>query len=578
MLVEVKKWLNAHDFCGESRTIKRLDEAGPLKDDPALFSDERIVNWCEGNDASSALLWITGSKGSGKSILVSAISARLARGRHFDKICAFSFSRRIRDSSVENPKEGLRFLAFDRALQNPLVLERLAQLARSGLTLQGASIVELWNTLFVDEIFQLEPKLFVFINGFERLRGETRDIFLPLLASLPSKRPTIRVIINGNYGSETDNYLRSTSAVKINLDSESDYTQALIRRIIDSQLPPGLNSVEPYFATLQDVSNKSDFRLTHVKILLKAVAIFKPPDVTSAVSKVNEFSKISITELNTRVEERLLSGAGKQTQAAYRLFRKSAALALDRGNVPASIMPFYDLYAKFYSQPTATIIRTATMTRRCTIQWPSLLTNSLVDAKTAHRLFSWLQGFCLRGIVPWDLTADEFRFVRSFFRFTRPLRNGFVLLKRTRYNKLRHWGLFISDLSQEEVETAFQNIKDGLESESRVLGQVHELRRMDGGVNYYEPRDVVYSDLVELKKADGFMLYRGKTIRLDNEISKLGKSAIIPGLLILGHEFIHDHPKYSLWGANCQHFFRALFDDIRIPDKANQIELEGIPA
>ena len=528
MLIDVKKWLHAHDFCGESRTIKRLDEAGPLKDDPALFTDQRVLNWCDGCDASNALLWITGSKGSGKSILVSAISARLSR-QSPDKICSFSFSRRIRDSSVELPREALRFLAFDRAIQNPVVLERLADLAQSEVNLAGAGVQEIWNTVFVNEIFRLEPKLFLFVNGFERLKQShqlDQDKFLPLLASLPSLRPTIRVIINGNYDPDTKRELESTFAVTINLDHEIEYTHALTRRIIDFQLPPRLKTeVSPYLKILHDVARTSTNRLTDVKMLLKAVAISDPLDIPSAVSTLREFRELGLIPLNRRVEDILLSRVSENTAWAYTLFRRSAALALDRGNVPSTFSSSYQYVAHFYDQPIPIIIRTATMSRRCTIQWARLLNRSTFDSKIAQQLFSWLQGFCLRGITPWDLNSEEFKFVRCIWKFTQPLRNGFVLLKRSKSNIVRHWGLLISELSRDELATIYRNIESSREADPRPLGQIHELRLIKGKV-VYKHRDVSRAELIKMKRENAYVYYRGETAYQDPEILALGRPYI----------------------------------------------------
>ncbi|KAK1244024.1 hypothetical protein MKX08_002162 [Trichoderma sp. CBMAI-0020] len=148
-----------------------------------LINQPQFLSWKVGD--SGGIFWLTGRPATGKSILSSHVIDHL---NNMPVSCSYFF---FKHSTANKSTLGdcFRSLAFQMALQDSLVKEKLIELEHEGLSWDKADDTTIWTKLFVDRIFKLSftKQHFWVIDGLDECANFNSLFTKKLLAKLPPK-------------------------------------------------------------------------------------------------------------------------------------------------------------------------------------------------------------------------------------------------------------------------------------------------------------------------------------------------------------------------------------------------------
>lgn len=148
-----------------------------------LINKPQFLSWKAGD--SAGIFWLTGRPATGKSILSSHVINHL---NNMPVSCSYFF---FKHSTANKSTLGdcFRSLAFQMAIQDSLVKEKLIELEHEGLAWDKADDTTIWTKLFVDRIFKLSftKHHFWVIDGLDECANFSSLFTKKLLAKLPSK-------------------------------------------------------------------------------------------------------------------------------------------------------------------------------------------------------------------------------------------------------------------------------------------------------------------------------------------------------------------------------------------------------
>ncbi|KAM0450829.1 hypothetical protein ACHAPV_004140 [Trichoderma viride] len=148
-----------------------------------LINKPQFLSWEAGD--SAGIFWLTGRPATGKSILSSHVIDHL---NSMPVSCSYFF---FKHSTANKSTLGdcFRSLAFQMALQDSLVKEKLTELEHEGLAWDKADDTTIWTKLFVDRIFKLSftKQHFWVIDGLDECANFNSLFTKKLLAKLPPK-------------------------------------------------------------------------------------------------------------------------------------------------------------------------------------------------------------------------------------------------------------------------------------------------------------------------------------------------------------------------------------------------------
>ncbi|UKZ70694.1 uncharacterized protein TrAtP1_011666 [Trichoderma atroviride] len=146
-----------------------------------LINKPQFISWKEGD--APTILWLTGKPATGKSILSGHVVDHLS---NLPAYCSyFFFKHSTSDKSALS--DCFRSLAFQMAIQDSLVKEKLMELEHEGLAWDTASDSVIWAKLFVDGIFNLSftRRHFWVIDALDECENFNSLFTKKLLAKLP---------------------------------------------------------------------------------------------------------------------------------------------------------------------------------------------------------------------------------------------------------------------------------------------------------------------------------------------------------------------------------------------------------
>lgn len=148
-----------------------------------LINKPQFLSWEAGD--SAGIFWLTGRPATGKSILSSHVIDHL---NSMPVSCSYFF---FKHSTANKSTLGdcFRSLAFQMALQDSLVKEKLTELEHEGLAWDKADDTTIWTKLFVDRIFKLSftKQHFWVIDGLDECANFNSLFTKKLLTKLPPK-------------------------------------------------------------------------------------------------------------------------------------------------------------------------------------------------------------------------------------------------------------------------------------------------------------------------------------------------------------------------------------------------------
>lgn len=146
-----------------------------------LTNKPQFLSWKAGN--SAGIFWLTGRPATGKSILSSHVIDHL---NNMPVYCSYFF---FKHSTANKSTLGdcFRSLAFQMAIQDSLVKEKLIELEHEGLAWEKADDTTIWTKLFVDRIFKLSftKQHFWVIDGLDECANFNSLFTKKLLTKLP---------------------------------------------------------------------------------------------------------------------------------------------------------------------------------------------------------------------------------------------------------------------------------------------------------------------------------------------------------------------------------------------------------
>jgi WD40 repeat protein len=145
-----------------------------------ILSDSAFIHWMQ-SPISSQTLWISGSPGSGKSIL-SSFLINYFRDRGIN--CNFYFFR-FGDRAQRSAGSFLRSLAFQIAQKSPAYKQRLEELYDTGACLEKNDVKSLWQKLFLSAWGRLEANrpIYIVVDGLDE--SDSPQTLLTLFSSIP---------------------------------------------------------------------------------------------------------------------------------------------------------------------------------------------------------------------------------------------------------------------------------------------------------------------------------------------------------------------------------------------------------
>jgi hypothetical protein len=465
-----------------------------------------------GVDEYTSLLWVTGAGGSGKSRLLSLIGTDLEMTGKAAKLCAISIPRFAETTSIKTPWQALRFFAYERAVRNAAVFDRLLGLAKSGLVLDALSFSSIWQLLFMDEIFRIEPELYVVFNGYDRFEPTARTEFLYLLSNVSLRYPLIRVLISGVFDVDTDRHLRARSAAVVNLDQEIAHTHAIARQMVLNTLR--LDSDSEIFEIIEHVATHLDQRLFHVKVLILALQELDGKGTESSRQEaLKTLQRLSISDLYEMVEGHLITRADSFTKDAFLTFKNLTFHRQLRLGLDGLVTTITNKYASVYAVPVETILHRTLKESRCRLAWTTMLHES--NGTTAKLLYSWLHAIRKHDILRFQ--PD----VRTVWRFSRPVKSSWLIFSR-QTEAVAHWGVIVSDFNRSQLQHQLSQAthKSTKHSSTRV-GELHELQR-DGSYVRHTFRTCTLEEFVGSQKVVISLHYIGETSLTDEEIIDQG--------------------------------------------------------
>ncbi len=205
--------------------------------------------WRTGDDASLRLLWINGNPGVGKSVLSSFIINDMVEGG----IDSQYFYVKFGDSKKTSLAYLLRSLAYQIALRQPEVRQRLLLLGEKETHLDNSDTAYIWKNIFKSIIFaeKRETPFFWVIDGLDEADAPER--LISLCHDVPAGT-RLRIAITSRrlpgIVSEVDELSRSHSVgivdmnqqrenlgnyveQQLRMDGSTEYRSSIARRIVD---------------------------------------------------------------------------------------------------------------------------------------------------------------------------------------------------------------------------------------------------------------------------------------------------------------------------------------------------------
>ncbi|KAI1455840.1 WD40-repeat-containing domain protein [Annulohypoxylon moriforme] len=245
----------------ELQTLQLLQEPGSCR----WFSESKhFVSWKIGEPPG--ILWLTGRPASGKSILSSHVIEQV---KSPGACCSYFFFKQ-REASKSTLSDCLRSLAFQMAMQDIRITERLLQLEGEGVTWDMTDEWSVWKRLFVNGIFKL-PSIsqhFWIIDGVDECTNFNCLFTKKLLATLPKG---LRFFATSRNLEEIGRGLASLgSRVSLQSLSETD-TLGDMRLFVTSRLRAldRLESDEDVNAMCEKILEKSSGLFLWVRLVLE---------------------------------------------------------------------------------------------------------------------------------------------------------------------------------------------------------------------------------------------------------------------------------------------------------------------
>jgi len=177
----LRSFLDVHDTLEDDLvTLQVLKEPGSCQ-----WFTEKIcfTSWKAGT--APGILWLTGRPAAGKSILSSHVVDQLKPPYAY---CSYFFYKHAK-AGKSTLSDCFRSLAFQMAMQDSLVREKLLQLEDEGMVWDKTDEVNVWRKLFVNCIFKLSsiPRHFWVIDGLDECANINALFTKKLLATLPDE-------------------------------------------------------------------------------------------------------------------------------------------------------------------------------------------------------------------------------------------------------------------------------------------------------------------------------------------------------------------------------------------------------
>jgi WD40 repeat protein len=156
-----------------------------------ILSDSTFIRWMQ-SPISPQTLWISGSPGSGKSILSSFL---ISHFRNMGINCNFYFFR-FGDRVQRSAGSFLRSLAFQIAQQSPVYKQHLEKLCDTGARLEKNDVKSLWQKLFLSVWDGLEANrpIYIVVDGLDE--SDSPQTLMALLSSTPPCIPLRLLIVS----------------------------------------------------------------------------------------------------------------------------------------------------------------------------------------------------------------------------------------------------------------------------------------------------------------------------------------------------------------------------------------------
>ena len=165
---------------GDLWSLQALRQPGSCR---WLTEKQSFSTWRDGT--GSNILWLTGRPAIGKSVL----STQVIDSLKFSKVfCSYYFFKHT-ETGKSTLGECFRSLAFQMAVQDSSIAERVLQLEENGLIRDNADDTNIWRRLFVDCIFKLQfsSEHAWVIDGVDECSNFQELFTKRLLTTLPEK-------------------------------------------------------------------------------------------------------------------------------------------------------------------------------------------------------------------------------------------------------------------------------------------------------------------------------------------------------------------------------------------------------
>nr|AUM60061.1 hypothetical protein [Hypoxylon pulicicidum] len=201
------------------------------------FSESKdFVSW--ESEGSPSILWLTGRPASGKSVLSSHVIEQV---KSLGAFCSYFFFKQ-REASKSTLSDCFRSIAFQMAIQDSEVMNKLLQLEGEWMTWDMSDELSVWRRLFVNGIFKL-PSIsqhFWIIDGVDECSNFNSLFTKRILATLPRG---IRLFASSRHLEEIRRGLAPLES-RVNLQSVSETDTLGDMRIFVTSKLRGLDRLE----------------------------------------------------------------------------------------------------------------------------------------------------------------------------------------------------------------------------------------------------------------------------------------------------------------------------------------------
>ncbi|KAL3421193.1 NACHT and WD domain-containing protein [Phlyctema vagabunda] len=203
-----------------------------------ILKNRIFCDWVHGQDKAGRLLWLTGSPGSGKSVLSSFLVNHLAEE---NRTCQYIFLR-FEDQNKKSLNKMLRSLAVQISQDFPEFRHALSEMSTK-LGLSSADPRAIWERVFKAILFKLDFRepLFWIIDGLDECDSPGKGI--KLLSEVLDAPVPIRLLLTSRPTTEIEGEIRRLSPDKnytlLTIGDRHDDYHTFIKQQLDSPDPDG---------------------------------------------------------------------------------------------------------------------------------------------------------------------------------------------------------------------------------------------------------------------------------------------------------------------------------------------------